>query len=87
VQRETAVTGLGRVVPLQDLPPEPDIKLSVRQSFGVDSDLQVPAFSQTTEYVPEIDDAYRFDRDTTLPSELQRGSHLRHGLGCHRRRL
>ena len=40
--------------------------MSVRQSFGIDSDLQVPAFSQATEYVPEIDDAYRFDRDTTL---------------------
>jgi len=66
VQRETAVTGFGRLIPLQDLPPEPDIRLSVRQSFGIDSDLQVPAFSQTTEYVPEIDDAYRFDRDTTL---------------------
>ena len=38
----------------------------MRQSFGIDSDLQVPAFSQATEYVPEIDDAYRFDRDTTL---------------------
>ncbi|MEM9492133.1 MAG: hypothetical protein AAGC55_23505, partial [Myxococcota bacterium] len=55
-----------RLVPLHDLPAEPDIKVSVRQSFGIDSDLQVPAFSQATEYVPEIDEAYRFDRDTTL---------------------
>jgi len=44
----------------------PDIKLSVRQTFGIDSDLQVPAFSQRSEHVPDVDDAYRFDRDTTL---------------------
>ena len=66
MQRESAGTELKRLVGLQDLPTDPDIKVSVRQSFGIDSDLQVPAFSQATEYVPEIDDAYRFDRDTTL---------------------
>ena len=66
MQRDLAGAGTERLVGLQDLPSVPDIKISVRQSFGIDSDLQVPAFSQTTEYVPEIDDAYRFDRDTTL---------------------
>jgi cobaltochelatase CobS len=66
VQRDAAVTEDKRLVSLQDLPATPDIKISVRQSFGIDSDLQVPGFSQATEYVPEIDDAYRFDRDTTL---------------------
>jgi cobaltochelatase CobS len=44
----------------------PDITVSVRQTFGLDSDMQVPAFSQATEQVPDIDEAYRFDRDTTL---------------------
>jgi cobaltochelatase CobS len=44
----------------------PDITVSVRQTFGIESDLQVPAFSQTNDYVPDIDEAYRFDRDTTL---------------------
>src|SRR5690242_18667785 len=44
----------------------PDIKVSVRQTFGIDSDLQVPAFSKPTEHVPDIDEAYRFDRSTTL---------------------
>ena len=44
----------------------PDITLSVRQTFGIDSDMQVPAFSQAGEHVPDIDEAYRFDRDTTL---------------------
>ena len=62
-----------RLVGLQDLPAAPDIKISVRQSFGIDSDLQVPAFSQTTEHVPMLDEAYRFDHDTTLgnPGRLQ----------------
>ncbi len=44
----------------------PDIKVSVRQTFGIDSDLEVPAFSQLSEHVPQIDEAYRFDKSTTL---------------------
>ena len=44
----------------------PDITLSVRQTFGLDTDMQVPAFSQRSEHVPEVDGTYRFDRDTTL---------------------
>jgi cobaltochelatase CobS len=44
----------------------PDIKVSVAQTFGIDSDLDVPAFSQRTEHVPELDTSYRFDHDTTL---------------------
>jgi cobaltochelatase CobS len=44
----------------------PDITLSVRQTFGIDTDLHVPAFSKTSDYVPDLDEAYRFDRDTTL---------------------
>ncbi len=47
-------------------PDVPDIKVSVQQTFGIDSDLQVPAFSKPTEHVPDIDEAYRFDRNTTL---------------------
>src|SRR5258705_7061694 len=45
---------------------QPDITISVRQTFGINSDLQVPAFSQASEHVPDFDDAYRFDHDTTL---------------------
>jgi cobaltochelatase CobS len=44
----------------------PDIQLSVRQAFGLDSDMQVPAFSHPSEHVPPVDDAYCFDHDTTL---------------------
>ena len=44
----------------------PDIKISVKQTFGIDSDLEVDAFSKKNEYVPEIDKNYKFDKDTTL---------------------
>ncbi len=66
MQNESAKTGTSRSISLEDLPRSPDIKVSVRQTFGIDSDLQVPAYSQTTDYVPDVDEAYRFDRDTTL---------------------
>ena len=44
----------------------PDTSLHVREAFGLDVDMEVPAFSQRTEHVPELDPAYYFDRDTTL---------------------
>ena len=45
---------------------KPDIKLSVKQTFGIDSNMEVDAFSKKSEFVPEIDRDYKFDRDTTL---------------------
>tara|TARA_B100000470_G_C19784900_1_gene389383 strand:+ start:922 stop:1896 length:975 start_codon:yes stop_codon:yes gene_type:complete len=45
---------------------QPDIKISIKQTFGLESDMEVNAFSQKSEYVPEIDKTYKFDRDTTL---------------------
>ena len=44
----------------------PDIKISVKQVFGIDSELKVEGFSKKNEYVPDIDKDYKFDRDTTL---------------------
>jgi cobaltochelatase CobS len=44
----------------------PDITVKVREVFGIDSDLEVPAFSVATEHVPERDPTYQFDRETTL---------------------
>ena len=44
----------------------PDIELSVRETFGIDIDLKVPAFSEASEYVPAVDETYLFDKDTTL---------------------
>ena len=45
---------------------QPDIKVSIKQTFGIDSQMEVDAFSEKSEYVPEIDKNYKFDRDTTL---------------------
>ncbi|HEX9808925.1 MAG TPA: cobaltochelatase subunit CobS [Alphaproteobacteria bacterium] len=45
---------------------QPDIEVSVRQAFGIESDLQVPGFSQRSDYVPDVDEAYHFDSNTTL---------------------
>ncbi|MCH8917210.1 MAG: cobaltochelatase subunit CobS [Proteobacteria bacterium] len=44
----------------------PDLEVSVRQVFGIDSDMKVPAFSEGCEYVPDLDEAYHFDPDTTV---------------------
>ena len=45
---------------------KPDIKISVKQTFGFNSDMQINAFSKKNEYVPKIDADYKFDKDTTL---------------------
>ena len=45
---------------------KPDIKVSLKQTFGIESEMEVSAFSEKSEYVPEIDKNYKFDRDTTL---------------------
>ncbi len=45
---------------------QPDIKISVNQTFGFESDMEIEAFSKKSEYVPEIDKNYKFDKDTTL---------------------
>ncbi len=53
--------------PIADKPVAlPDTKVSVRQVFGIDSDLEVPAYSQRDSYVPDLDPDYLFDRQTTL---------------------
>ncbi len=44
----------------------PDRRIAVRDAFGIDTDMNVPAFSHACEYTPAIDSAYRFDADTTL---------------------
>ena len=44
----------------------PDRIISVREVFGIDTDLKVPAFSETEDHVPDIDPAYRFNPDVTL---------------------
>lgn len=45
---------------------QPDIEVSVRDVFGIDTDLRVPAFSVRDDHVPDIDPAYRFNPEVTL---------------------
>ena len=44
----------------------PDIEVDVRETFGIDTDWKVPAFSKADDRVPDLDEAYVFDPDTTL---------------------
>jgi cobaltochelatase CobS len=58
MQRDTTVTDIAAL--------KPERMLSVRDTFGIDSDLKVPAFAQRDAHVPDIDSAYRFQPDVTL---------------------
>jgi cobaltochelatase CobS len=51
---------------IQEIPASPDMKVSVRQVFGLDVDMDVPAYSRPEEHVPDLDPDYVFDHDTTL---------------------
>jgi len=44
----------------------PDTTVNARDVFKIDVDMTIPAFSTTSEYVPDLDENYVFDRDTTL---------------------
>ena len=44
----------------------PDIKISAQQVFGLETDISAPAYSQPSEHVPDVDESYRFDPETTL---------------------
>jgi cobaltochelatase CobS len=44
----------------------PDTEVNVRDVFGLDLDLTVPAFSEISEHVPAVDDSYLFDHETTM---------------------
>jgi cobaltochelatase CobS len=44
----------------------PDTTVSARKVFDLDIDMEIPAFTKNTEYVPDLDPAYCFDHDTTL---------------------
>ena len=44
----------------------PDKSVSVREVFGIDSDLQAPSFAEPDAHTPEIDHVYRFNPDATL---------------------
>jgi cobaltochelatase CobS len=67
---QTATADGGRTNPLAARPElglaVPDKQVSARELFGIDFDMKVPAFGARDEHVPEIDPAYKFDRDTTM---------------------
>ena len=44
----------------------PDIQVSARTLFGIDSEMMVPAYSAAGDQVPDLDPDYLFDRQTTL---------------------
>ena len=44
----------------------PDTEISVKKVFGLDTELTVPAYSKKNEYVPEIDEDYLFNHETTI---------------------
>jgi cobaltochelatase CobS len=47
-------------------PGTPDKMVSVREVFGIDTDLQVPAYSKSNDYVPDFDTDYVFSKEVTL---------------------
>ncbi len=49
-----------------ELPNKPNIKIDVSKTFNIDSKLTVKGFKDKTEWVPEIDEGYVFDKETTL---------------------
>ena len=45
---------------------KPTEDISVREVFGIDTDMKVKAFADKTDRVPDLDSTYKFDPDTTL---------------------
>ena len=49
-----------------DLDAKPDQEISVREVFGIDTEMSIRGFGEPSERVPDIDQTYKFDPDTTL---------------------
>jgi cobaltochelatase CobS len=49
-----------------ELPNKPNHKVEVSKVFNIDTRIMAKGFTEKTEWVPEIDDGYIFDKDTTL---------------------
>ena len=49
-----------------ELPNKPSHKVEVSKIFNIDSKMSAKGFEEKTEWVPEIDDGYIFDKETTL---------------------
>ncbi|MFN3482229.1 MAG: AAA family ATPase, partial [Rhabdaerophilum calidifontis] len=61
-----SVTALAETLAADGTGGEPDTTVSVRDAFGIDSDMRVPGYRARTDAVPDLDPDYLFDRDTTL---------------------
>ena len=48
------------------IPGLPDKTVSVRETFGIDSDMEVPAYAKADSHVPDLDPDYLFNREVTL---------------------
>ena len=57
---------VGQVYQEIELPKKPDSKVEVADTFNIDSKITVKAFKEKNAWVPEIDNSYVFDKDTTL---------------------
>ncbi len=49
-----------------DIGAKPTEEISVREVFGIDTDMKVHGFADRSDRVPELDSTYKFDPDTTL---------------------
>ena len=49
-----------------ELPTKPDLKINVSDVFGIDTKLNVKGYKNKSDWVPDIDKSYVFDKDTTL---------------------
>ena len=49
-----------------DIHAKPTEEISLREVFGIDSEMHVKGFSERSDRVPEVDPTYKFDPDTTL---------------------
>ena len=44
----------------------PNLEIDVRKTFDIDIDMKVMGFKEPNEYVPTLDESYKFDKNTTL---------------------
>jgi cobaltochelatase CobS len=44
----------------------PNLEIDVRKTFDIDVDMKVMGFKEPNEYVPTLDESYKFDKNTTL---------------------
>ncbi|MDA3858392.1 MAG: AAA family ATPase, partial [Roseovarius sp.] len=49
-----------------DINAKPTEEISVREVFGIDTNMSVKGFAERTDRVPDFDSTYKFDPDTTL---------------------